>query len=119
VDLYCDDGEEIVGSARAAHRQLTPEEQQRIKWNSDGHYSTDAIATRSDLGGRWLTAEFELGDVLIFGMYIMHASSDNNTNRIRLSSDSRYQLASEAVDERWIGSDPPGHGIRAKRPMIC
>ena len=33
--------------------------------------------------------------------------------------DSRYQLASEPVDERWIGVDPPKHGIRAKQGMIC
>jgi hypothetical protein len=28
-------------------------------------------------------------------------------------------LAREAVDERWIGGDPPAHGIRAKRGMVC
>jgi hypothetical protein len=52
-------------------------------------------------------------------MYTMHASADNHTEQIRLSSDSRYQLASESIDDRWIGEDPPAHGIRAHQSMIC
>ena len=86
---------------------------------ADGSYSTDASAARQELGGRWLTAEYRMGDLLVFGMYTMHASSDNNTNQIRLSSDSRYQLASAPADERWIGANPPANGIRAQKGMIC
>jgi len=55
----------------------------------------------------------------VFCMNLMHSSSDNQTDRVRLSSDSRYQLASEPQDTRWIGEDPPKHGIRAKEGMIC
>ena len=122
VDLYCENegnAGEIVRRARRQRRPLSPEEGESIRWNSPGAYSEDAAATREELGGRWLTAEFRAGDLLVFGMFTMHASSDNRTDRIRISSDSRYQLASEEVDERWIGSDPPAHGIRAKRGMIC
>ena len=122
VDLYCENegnAGEIVRRARRQRRPLSAEEGESIRWNSPGAYSEDAAATREDLGGRWLTAEFRAGDLLVFGMFTMHASSDNRTDRIRISSDSRYQLASEEVDERWIGSDPPAHGIRAKRGMIC
>ena len=89
------------------------------RWNSSGAYSNDAIAVREELRGRWLTSKYKMGDLLVFCMYLLHASSDNQTDRIRLSSDSRYQLAREAVDERWIGADPPAHGIRAKRGMVC
>ena len=71
------------------------------------------------LGGRWLTTDYQLGDVLVFSMYTMHASLDNQTNQFRLSSDTRYQLASEPVDERWIGETPIGHGVASKRGMIC
>ena len=60
-----------------------------------------------------------MGDLLVFGMYTIYASSDNNTNQIRLSSDSRYQLASEPADERWIGANPPANGILAQKGMIC
>ena len=55
------------------------------------------------------TSSFEMGDVLIFGMYTMHASLDNTTNRFRLSTDTRYQRADEPVDERWIGDNPIAH----------
>jgi hypothetical protein len=44
---------------------------------------------------------------------------DNHTNRLRLSTDTRYQLASEPVDERWIGEDPIAHGPEAKKGIIC
>ena len=87
--------------------------------NSTGSYATDAVEVRDKLGGRWLTADYKLGDLLVFSMYTMHASSDNHTDRIRISSDSRYQLASESRDERWIGANPSAHDIRSKRGMIC
>lgn len=84
-----------------------------------GSYSPDAIGTRAKFGRRWLTAEYKMGDVLIFSMYTMHASMDNQTNRIRISTDTRYQLASEPVDERWIGENPIAHGMASKIGMIC
>jgi ectoine hydroxylase-related dioxygenase (phytanoyl-CoA dioxygenase family) len=49
------------------------------------------------------------GDALIFGMFTMHGSLTNTTDRYRISVDTRYQLASEPVDERWIGKKPKGH----------
>lgn len=122
VDLYCEnegDAKTLVERARAAGRALTGEEKAAIHWNSTGSYSRDAVAVRHELGGRWLTTAYELGDLLVFCITMMHASSDNRTNRLRISSDTRYQLASEAADERWIGADPPAHGIRAKRGMVC
>jgi hypothetical protein len=122
VDLYCEnewEAQVLVETAKAEGRELTGEERQKIKWNASGAYSSDAIATREELGGRWLTANYEMGDVLVFCMYIMHASADNCSNQYRLSSDTRYQLASEPQDERWIGDDPPAHGILAKRGMVC
>ena len=84
-----------------------------------GAYSLDPIAARAELGLRWLTTDYAMGDLLIFSMYTMHASMDNLTSRIRLSTDTRYQLASEPVDERWIGENPIAHGLASKRGMIC
>ena len=55
-----------------------------------------------------------------FGMFLVHASLDNRTpDRIRLSSDSRYQRASEPIDERWVGPNPPGHSAAGKLGRIC
>ena len=123
VDMFCEnespEARDIVAAAQREGRELTGEERGKIRWHSSGAYSHDAIAVREELQGRWLTSEYRMGDLLVFCMYLMHASSDNQTDRIRLSSDSRYQLAHQPVDERWIGDDPPAHGIRAKRGMVC
>ncbi len=88
-------------------------------FHESGAIGTDPIALRERLGGRWLTAEYRMGDLLVFSMFTVHASLDNQTREIRLSSDSRYQLASEPVDERWVGDRPIGHGPHAKKTLIC
>jgi hypothetical protein len=85
----------------------------------DGRLSSDPVSLREKLGGRWLTTEFQAGDVLTFGMATVHASLDNQSNRFRLSSDSRYQLASEPADERWVGENPIAHGAAGKKGKIC
>lgn len=74
---------------------------------------------RERLGGCWLTNQFNMGDVLVFSGFTAHASLDNQSDKMRLSSDSRYQRASETADERWIGKNPISHGADAKRGMIC
>lgn len=84
-----------------------------------GAYSPDAIGTREELGGRWLTANYRAGDVLVFSMFTMHASMDNQTNRFRISSDTRYQRAKDPADPRWVGEHPEGHGPGSKIGMIC
>jgi len=85
----------------------------------DGELTNDAATFREGVGGRWLTTEFCAGDLVIFGMYLAHGGLDNQTDRFRLSSDSRYQRASEPVDERWIGVEPPGHARSVKKGVIC
>ncbi|SFS87543.1 Phytanoyl-CoA dioxygenase (PhyH) [Paenibacillus sp. BC26] len=74
-----------------------------------GHYTDDPLAITEKFGGKWATTEFRAGDVLIFGMFLMHCSLENTTNHYRLSVDTRYQSASDKVDERWIGKKPKGH----------
>ena len=85
----------------------------------DGKLAKDPVNLRNKLGGRWLTAEFEAGDMITFSVTLVHASLDNQTDQVRLSSDSRYQLASEAVDNRWVGLHPVAHSRAGKRGRIC
>ncbi len=68
-----------------------------------GWFTSDPREITSAFGGRWLTADFEPGDILTFGMHTMHASTTNTTHRYRLSCDVRFQPASDPVDERWVG----------------
>jgi len=69
---------------------------------------------REKFGSRWLTTDFEAGDVLCFGMHMLHGAIDNRSpvGRCRLSSDSRYQRVDEPADPRWNGADFEGHGGR-------
>ena len=92
----------------------------RRLWEFDGALSKNPVTLREKLGGRWLTAQqFSMGDLVTFGMTTVHGSLDNQSEQIRISTDSRYQLAAEPADERWIGPNPVGHGPAGKRGRIC
>jgi len=73
-------------------------------------FGSDAIDFARQRGTRLLTADFEAGDVAIFGMYLAHGSLDNFSplDRVRLSCDVRWQPASLPTDPRYFGADPPG-----------
>lgn len=108
VDTYCTNG-----------RHAAAIEAGEKKWERDGTLSRDPVSLREKLGGRWLTTGFRAGDVLTFPMHTVHASLDNHSDQVRLSSDSRYQPASQPADGRWIGENPPGHSLAGKRGRIC
>ncbi len=108
VDTYCVNSRDAEDYANGKKR-----------WSFDGALSKDPVSLREKLGGRWLTAEFRAGDVLVFGMPTVHASLDNHSDRIRLSSDSRYQSADEPADERWVGEKPIGHSLAGQRGRVC
>ncbi len=111
VDQYCTNHADAA-AIEAGTRQWQD-------WVNLGAYNTNAIETRSTLGGRWLTTDYHAGDLLVFGMFTMHASMDNTTRRFRLSTDTRYQPASDPIDERWVGETPIKHGPEGKIGMIC
>jgi hypothetical protein len=105
VDTYCEN---------------RPEDSARTAFGSNGAFTANANKVRHSLGGgRWLTAEYQAGDVVIICMDLVHGGADNRTDCLRISSDSRYQLASEPVDERWVGENPPAHGPLGKRGRVC
>ena len=83
---------------------------------TEGHFERDPLAIIDRFGGQWLGADYFAGDVIIFGMHTMHASTTNLTNRFRLSCDVRYQPASEPVDERWARLGR-GHYASSQRDM--
>jgi hypothetical protein len=109
VDAYCSNG------------RHAPEIEAGTKnWEWNGTLSKNPVSLREKLGCRWLTSDFEAGDLVTFTMHTVHGSTDNQTeDRVRLSSDSRYQPASLPADERWIGEKPIGHSLAGKRGRIC
>lgn len=89
-------------------------------WGTRGSLLAGPQQLLRSLGGkRWLTADYKMGDVLIFSIYTVHGGTDNHSNRIRLSTDSRYQRADQVADPRWIGEEPVAHGPAARRDLIC
>lgn len=102
----------LVGSHRGAEFERVRETYGKMDVDRDkvtGWFSNDPLEMVEKFGGQWQTTEFQPGDALIFGMYTMHASITNTSNRYRISCDTRYQRASDPVDERWIGENPPAH----------
>lgn len=108
VDAYCEN---------------RPNQVQKVKidggWHHSGWLSKNCVSLREKFGGRWLTSHFQPGDFLTFPMNMIHASLDNQTKKVRLSTDTRYQPEREPIDERWMGENPPGHGLSGKRGRIC
>ena len=82
-------------------------DKEKISW-----LSTNPLKLQNRFGGRWLSTDFEAGDVLCFGMHMLHGALDNCSpiKRCRLTSDTRYQPAAEPIDERWNGANPEAHG---------
>lgn len=74
-----------------------------------GSFSEDPCEVMEKHGGQFASSNFQVGDIIIFGTFMMHGSLSNTTSRYRLSSDTRYQLSSEPADERWIGENPKQH----------
>lgn len=107
VDTYCESDDQAA--TIAATDGLT--------W--DGVLTRDPAGFGRAHGLRWLTADYRAGDLLTFTIFTVHLGLDNGADRIRLSSDSRYQRATEEVDPRWIGLDPTAHSARSKRGLIC
>jgi ectoine hydroxylase-related dioxygenase (phytanoyl-CoA dioxygenase family) len=54
-----------------------------------------------DADARWVSANFEQGDVLCFAMHTLHGSLVNQTDTNRLSIDVRYQPTEATLDPRY------------------
>merc|ERR1719491_2321487 len=48
----------------------------------------------------WCTADFEVGDVAIFGLNLVHQTLRNETHCFRLSCDTRWQPICQRIDHR-------------------
>ena len=72
-------------------------------------YSKNPDKIQKEFGLRWLTTDFQIGDVLIFSAHALHCTLDNNSDKLRISVDARYQPKSEPIDNRYMGENPIGH----------
>jgi hypothetical protein len=99
-------GREVEAQWSIVNGDLPPEE--RISafnknMTDNGWISRDLPSLAERLDTRWLCANYEAGDIVIHSAYAIHAATDNVDphGRIRLSTDIRYQLMSDPIDERW------------------
>jgi len=82
-----------------------------LNHNKPGHILENTLDLVFRKKSFFLTSNFEPGDCLIFGMFTVHGSFDNNTTtgKIRLSCDTRFQPYSEPMDHRFSGENPSAH----------
>ena len=61
-------------------------------------------------GTRLLTADFRPGDMVVFGMLLLHGAFDNHAadGAVRLSCDVRWQPQADETDPRYFGPHPTG-----------
>ncbi len=78
---------------------------------SGGWFSNNYIELSELAATPWVSGDFYAGDVVIMGITLMHGSIANQMNRLRLTVDTRFQPASESVDERWVGENPTAHQV--------
>src|SRR5581483_5841075 len=71
--------------------------------NANGWITKDLPALADRLDSRWLIADYEAGDVVLHSPYMIHAATcnDDPANRLRLSTDIRYQNVRDEIDARW------------------
>ncbi|GLZ12644.1 hypothetical protein Acsp04_28790 [Actinomadura sp. NBRC 104425] len=51
---------------------------------------------------RWATAEYRLGDIVIFHSLTVHGSRPNRSDRVRVSADVRYQLPTDPIRPEFL-----------------
>lgn len=82
-------------------RVMADEEHGRLKRPAQS-ITADLPALADEQDSRWLVADYRTGDVVIHSAHIIHAATDNtHPERLRLSTDLRYQRVTEPIDWRW------------------
>jgi hypothetical protein len=66
-----------------------------------GWLTKDLPSLAERLNARWLMADYAAGDMVIHSAYMIHASTSNQTDGVRLSTDIRYQRIRDEIDARW------------------
>src|ERR1700744_2688665 len=103
-------GQDMEDSFTERAQVLPPEERvnaYNVNMHSSGCLGNNAqdFGRNEGQGKKWLTAEYEAGDVVFHNPYLLHASgmNEDSLGRIRLSTDLRfYEKGAPGIDERWM-----------------
>ena len=85
---------------------LSPEERVSAynrNMTEGGWVSKDLPDMAERFDTRWLVADYEAGDIMLHSPFMIHASTTNQDKgqRLRLSTDIRYQNVNDEIDARW------------------
>ena len=78
-----------------------------------GWISTNLVEMADRFNCHWLIADYEAGDLVIHSPYMIHAATQNHDplNRLRLSTDIRYQRIDDPIDQRWAKNWVPDDNL--------
>ena len=107
TDIPLDNGPLVIclGSHKAQRLIETYGQIDMDRDRADAVFSKSPDEMVRKFGFTLATTHFQPGDVILFGMHLMHSSIPNRTNRYRVSIDTRYQPASEPRDDRFFGEN--------------
>jgi ectoine hydroxylase-related dioxygenase (phytanoyl-CoA dioxygenase family) len=85
---------------------LSPEERisaYNRNMTEGGWVSKDLPDMAERFNTRWLAADYQAGDIMLHSPFMIHASTTNQdrSQRLRLSTDIRYQNVNDEIDARW------------------
>lgn len=99
-------GRKLEAEFRVKNADLPPDEfisAYNRNMRANGWVSTDLMEMAERFESRWLIADYEAGDMVVHSPYMIHAATQNNDplQRIRLSTDIRFQRLNDEIDPRW------------------
>jgi ectoine hydroxylase-related dioxygenase (phytanoyl-CoA dioxygenase family) len=106
-------GRQMEAEFSVKNAELSPEERLSAynkNMNEGGWLTKNVPELAERLNTRWLMADYEAGDMVVHSPYMIHASTMNESpgGRMRLSTDIRFQRASDKIDPRWQNHWHPG-----------
>lgn len=91
----------LEGSHAVPRERLDDLRQHTDRPDDQRPISNDLALTAQTLGGRWLWADYQAGDVALHSPHTVHASLDDRSEVMRLSADVRFRRRDATPDERW------------------
>ncbi len=109
-------GRQMEAEFSVKNANLPPEERINAynrNMREAGWISTNLVEMADRFKSRWLIADYEAGDMVIHSPYMIHAATQNHDplNRMRLSTDIRYQRVDDPIDQRWAKNWVPGDNL--------
>lgn len=109
-------GRKLEADFSVKNANLSPEERisaYNRNMREAGWISTDLVDMAERFESRWLIADYEAGDMVIHSPYMIHAATSNRDplERMRLSTDIRFQRADDLIDQRWANHWVPDDNL--------